>query len=123
MLSCSITILRFPNDVNLRSGKLPADCAVTGESPQGGDNVEDNASWNNGKIDNNEVTLYVGVFGDTAGAISVWLLPGSIVSSEVQVHGTVRYVLVAMRHCLPLRATARHYRALPFIQTIAFSLD
>lgn len=106
MLSCSISVLHFPGDVILRTGKLPADSAsvVTGESSKGGDDEENDISSRNGGIDNNGVTLYVGVFGDTAGAISVWLLPGSIVPSKVQVHGTVRYVLVAIRHCLPLLA-------------------
>lgn len=109
MLSCSITVLRYPSDVNLRSGKLPNGGVVTGEIPKAGDYVGSNASWNNGGVENNKVTLFVGVFGDTAGAISIWLLPGSIVPSEVQVRGTVRYVLVTIRQCLPLRATTKRF--------------
>ena len=111
MLSCSITVLRYPGDANLRSGKPPADGAgvVTGGFPRGGDNGQNNISSRIGEVDNNGVTLYVGVFGDTAGAISVWLLPGSIVPGEIQVHGTVRYVLVTIRHCLPLLVTTKRF--------------
>jgi hypothetical protein len=46
-------------------------------------NAKKSDSTENIRVVEDEVVLYVGIFGDTAGVISVWLLPGSVVPSNI----------------------------------------
>ena len=83
LLSCSLTVLRFPSIINRRSGKQSAQGDLIGDFTNRADDSNRTTTSDDERIEDDEVTLIVGVFGDTAGVISVWLLPGSIVPSKV----------------------------------------
>ena len=80
VLSCSLTVLRVPTS---RSREQSIHGGGSSTSSTGVSDSKRYVTSDNGRFEKSEVTLYVGVFGDTAGAISVWLLPGSIVPSNV----------------------------------------
>lgn len=83
MLSCSVTVLRFPCSVSWRAAKLSAHSDVSRDQTDGLHNAKTSTSPETNRVREDEVVLYVGIFGDTAGVISVWLLPGSVVPSNI----------------------------------------
>lgn len=83
VLSCSVTVLRSPCSVNWRAAKQSTLSDIIGDKSDGLHNAKKSASSEKDRVVEDEVVLYVGIFGDTAGVISVWLLPGSVVPSNI----------------------------------------
>jgi hypothetical protein len=84
VLSCSVTVLRSPCSVSWRSAKQSAHSEMSKDQTNDGlHNAKISTSPETNSVVEDEVVLYVGIFGDTAGVISVWLLPGSVVPSNI----------------------------------------
>lgn len=84
VLSCSVTVLRPPCSVSFRAAKQSAHSDMSKDQTDDGlHNAKTSTSPEANRVVEDEVVLYVGIFGDTAGLISVWLLPGSVVPSNI----------------------------------------
>jgi hypothetical protein len=83
VLSCSVTVLRSPCSVSWRAAKRSTHSDMSKDQTGGLHNAKKSDSTENNSVAEDEAVLYVGIFGDTAGVISVWLLPGSVVPSNI----------------------------------------